>query len=335
MGRAEQDEVVEGGLAAVGPVPDVVAVEALGGGTAGEAASAIAVRERAAYRGRNAAGAAPDAQRLAVRSIDDGDDAASQQSLRAVSAAMAVRCSISQRPAPPFERTSASTWTTISWRSRGKCGGIARFEHPLGHPRQRIGAAHRARRSSHERPTWDVGGRFAGVASLWASGRFANTGSGHVIDGGRVGPRRPTWDVIVHVPVLCIWTSPKMDIRMCSHAHYADHRAGCRAGPSAGNAAYRQEHESRRERRATGRSRDAGQSTPVASFRRVASGCSRTPSRSSRGSTSTGSISSSMSWRRTNAPVHYSGDRSRRQPSPCNPIASEARRRAATVCPGA
>ena len=120
-----------------------------------------------------------------------------------------------------------------------------------------------------------------------------------------------------------------------SHAHYADHRAGCRAGPSAGNAAYRQEHESRRERRVAGRSRDAGQSTPVASFRRVASRCSRTPSRSSRGSTSTGSISSSMSWRRTNAPVNSSGDRSRRQPSPCNPIASEARRRAATVCPGA
>ena len=47
----------------------------------------------------------------------------------------------------------------------------------------------------------------------------------------------------------------------------------------------------------------------------VASRCSLTPSRSSRGSTSTGSISSSMNWRWTNAPVNSSGDRSRPRPS--------------------
>ena len=41
--------------------------------------------------------------------------------------------------------------------------GIARFEHPLGHPRQRIGAAHGARRSADERPTWDVGEKYLGV----------------------------------------------------------------------------------------------------------------------------------------------------------------------------
>ena len=66
MGRAEQNEVVEGGLAALGPVPDVVTVQALGGGAAGEAAAAVAVREYTAYGWRDAAGAAPDAERLAA-----------------------------------------------------------------------------------------------------------------------------------------------------------------------------------------------------------------------------------------------------------------------------
>ena len=75
MGRAEQDEVVERGLPALGPVPDVVAMEPVDGGTAGEAPPAVAARERPAHRGRDAAGAPPDAQRLAAWSVDDGDDA--------------------------------------------------------------------------------------------------------------------------------------------------------------------------------------------------------------------------------------------------------------------
>ena len=40
---------------------------------------------------------------------------------------------------------------------------ISGFEQPLGHPPQRIGAAHGARRPSDERPTWDVGQEHLGV----------------------------------------------------------------------------------------------------------------------------------------------------------------------------
>ena len=78
---------------------------------------------------------------------------ASQQSLRAVSDAMAVRCSISQRPAAPFASTSALDMDDDFVPVRSKSRRIARFEHPLGHPRQRIGAAHGARWASHERPS--------------------------------------------------------------------------------------------------------------------------------------------------------------------------------------
>ena len=75
VGRAEQNEIVERGLTALGPMPNVMAVQALGGGTAGEAAPAVAVRECAAHCRRNAAGAASDAQRLAVGTVHHGDDA--------------------------------------------------------------------------------------------------------------------------------------------------------------------------------------------------------------------------------------------------------------------
>ena len=57
-----------------------------------------------------------------------------------------------------------------------KCRRIARFEHPLGHPRQRIGAAHRARRPSDERPTWDVGQEYLGVFSPVRSHRLRHIG---------------------------------------------------------------------------------------------------------------------------------------------------------------
>ena len=114
VGRAEQGEDVEGGLAALGPVPDMVAVETLGGGVAGEAASAVAVRECAAYRRRNAAGAPPDVQRLAVQSIDDGDDsgiaAQSPDGLRRDGGAVLDFAA----PGASVRELSASTWTTIS-----------------------------------------------------------------------------------------------------------------------------------------------------------------------------------------------------------------------------
>ena len=53
---------------------DVMSVQPVGGGAAGEAAPAVAVRERAAHRRRDAAGAPSDAQRLAVGAIHDGDN---------------------------------------------------------------------------------------------------------------------------------------------------------------------------------------------------------------------------------------------------------------------
>ena len=49
VGRTRQDEVVERGLPAVGPVPDVMAVQPMGGGATGEAAPAVAARQCTAY----------------------------------------------------------------------------------------------------------------------------------------------------------------------------------------------------------------------------------------------------------------------------------------------
>ena len=79
---------------------------------------------------------------------------------------------------------------------RRKRQRIARFEHPLGHPRQRIGAAHRARRPSDERPTWDVGEEYLGVPSPARIGAVAHIGHGPRTGRGRPRPRRPTWDVL-------------------------------------------------------------------------------------------------------------------------------------------
>ena len=121
---------------------------------------------------------------------------ASQHSRRAVSAAMAVRCSISQRPARPSASTSASTWTTISWRSGASAG-----ESPGSNIRSAIHASASARRTvrqrpPNERPTWDVGQEYLGVFSPVGSGSFPSTGIGGCIAGVCVLSRRPTWDVL-------------------------------------------------------------------------------------------------------------------------------------------
>ena len=85
------------------------------------------------------------------------------------------------------------------WRKRRS---IAGFEQPLGHPRQRIGTAHRARRSTDERPTWDVGQEHLSVFSSVGSGSFPSTGIGDRIGGGGVLSRRPTWDVLRRQPFV-------------------------------------------------------------------------------------------------------------------------------------
>ena len=72
--RAQQQEVVERGLSALGPVVHVVPVQAMGGRAAGESAASIAAQECAANRRGNATGAPADAQRLSPRSVHSGDD---------------------------------------------------------------------------------------------------------------------------------------------------------------------------------------------------------------------------------------------------------------------
>ena len=143
MGRAEQDEVVEGGLATVGPVPDMLAVEALGGGATGEATSAVAVRRFVANLRWYAAGASPEDQRLAVGTINDADDGGSVFDFATPSASVRKDFGIDMG------------YDFVTGRGKGWC--ISRFEKPLGHPRQRVGAAHRAR-CREKCPTWDVGG---------------------------------------------------------------------------------------------------------------------------------------------------------------------------------
>ena len=88
---------------------------------------------------------------------------ASQHSLRAVSAAMAVRCSISQRPARPSASTSDSTWTTISWRS-GESAGAS----PDSNSRSAIHASASARRTVRDGPRMNVP-RGTSVRNTWAS----------------------------------------------------------------------------------------------------------------------------------------------------------------------
>ena len=167
VGRAEQHEVVERGLATVGPVP----------GRGGRAGAGWRDSRGSGSRGRgsrsarrtdvrNAAGAPSYAQRLAVGSIDDGDDAgvAAQppgglrRDGRAVLDFAAPRASVCKHIGLDMDDDFVPV--------RRKRRRIVRFEHPLGHPRQRIGAAHRARGSREERPTWDVGRNDRGVAPL-------------------------------------------------------------------------------------------------------------------------------------------------------------------------
>ena len=73
MVAAEMDEVVQGGVAAVCPMGDVVGVEEAAPVAAREAASAVPAAHRAAQGRRDRAGLAPDRERLAV-TFDETDD---------------------------------------------------------------------------------------------------------------------------------------------------------------------------------------------------------------------------------------------------------------------
>ena len=173
-----------------------MAMEAVSGGAAGEAAPAVAARKCAAYRGRNAAGTPPHAERLAVRTVHHGDDTgiAAQPSggLRRNGGAV-----LDFATSGPAVRKHVGLDVYDDFVAvRGKRRRIAGFEQPLGHPRQRIGPAHRARWSADERPTWDVGQEYLGVFSPVGSGSFPSTGIGGCIGGGCILSRRPSWDVL-------------------------------------------------------------------------------------------------------------------------------------------
>ena len=67
MVTAQQEQVVEPGLAAVGPVADVVRIDMMAGRAAGKAAAAVAPVECAADGRRNTAAAAADIQRACLK----------------------------------------------------------------------------------------------------------------------------------------------------------------------------------------------------------------------------------------------------------------------------
>ena len=161
----------------------------------GEAAPAVAAQERAAHCRRDAAGSAPDAERLAVGTIHHGDDAriAAQPSggLRRDGSAVLDFAASGPAVGEHFGLDMYDDFVAVRCERRR----IARFEHPLGHPCQRIGAAHGARRSADERPTWDVGQKHLGVLVLSAGDRFPSLGVGRCISGRRILDGRPTWDV--------------------------------------------------------------------------------------------------------------------------------------------
>ena len=163
-----------------------MAVEPVGGGAAGEATSALAAQERPAYRRRDAAGAPPDAERLAVRTGHRGDDAgiAAQPPGGLRRDGGAVLDFAASRPAVSEHLRLNMNDDLVPVRCKRQ--RIAQSEQPLGQPRQRISAAHGARRSADERPTWDVGQEHLGVFLSVRSDGFPGTSVG-----GRIGGRCP------------------------------------------------------------------------------------------------------------------------------------------------
>ena len=163
------------------PVPDVMAVQAVAGGAAGKAAPTVAACKRTAHRRWDAAGSAPDAERLAIRTVHDRDDSgvAAQPpgDLRRDGGAMLDFAASRPAVGEHFGFHMDHNFVAVRCKRRG----IARFEQPLGHPRQRIGAAHGARRSTDERPTWDVGQEYLGVLSLLVGDDLPMTGSSRCI----------------------------------------------------------------------------------------------------------------------------------------------------------
>ena len=179
-------------------------VQPVRGGAAGKAAPVVAAEQCTSHRRRDAAGAPPDAERLAVRTVHHGDDAgiAAQASGglgrdgRAVLDFAASRSTVGVH----FGFDVGDDFVAVRCKRRG----IARLEHPLGHPRQRVGAAHGARRSTDERPAWDVGQEQLGVLALSAGHRFPSPGIDRCIGERRTLDGRPTWDLLRRRPFVIL-----------------------------------------------------------------------------------------------------------------------------------
>ena len=165
-------------------------------GQPGKAAPAVAAEQGSAYRRRNAAGTPPHTERLPIRTIHHGHDSgvAAQPSggLRRDGGAVLDFAASRSAVGEHFGLDMDDDFVPVGCERR--C--VARFEQSLGHPRQRIGAAHRARRAAAERPTWDVGREHLGIFTLVRSDRGRSTGIGGRIGGGWVLSRRPRWDVL-------------------------------------------------------------------------------------------------------------------------------------------
>ena len=163
----EQDQVLEAGLAATGPVDDVVGVDEAVALTARKLTSPVAHRERPAHRGRDRAGSSPDA-RVACRPARRGDD-------RAI--AGKTPRGLGRDPGPVGDRAAAA--------ARGHAGARA-----IGG--QRRGSSGRCTwfRSPAVRAQDPVGGRASAVSAIAVSDSALLGGGRRGSPRGRFGRRR-------------------------------------------------------------------------------------------------------------------------------------------------
>ena len=156
-----------------------MSVQPVGGGAPGEAASAVTDEQRAAHRGGNGAGATPHGERLAGRAIDGGDDARiAAQAPRRLPREGRVRLDLTAPGPGAGEHRGVHVDHDLMPVGR-KGRSVARFKHPVGHPRERIGPSHGDRWLRGRRPTWDVRRGALGVLLAPDRGRLLGRVSVH------------------------------------------------------------------------------------------------------------------------------------------------------------
>ena len=134
---AEQHQVVQGGRAALGPVPDVVGVAPAGwAAAAGERAAAVAHDQRPPQRGRDDPGAAADVEQRAG-GVDDRGDSARRRSPAGGWSPVRAGCRPPGTPRPPAaaapaspsrgpRRSASSPARLVAGRSGVGCGAVGR-----------------------------------------------------------------------------------------------------------------------------------------------------------------------------------------------------------------